>query len=130
MYRIICLYAALLVSACRSKKEPIFRPSAPAATDKSADFSLLTFRDAATDSVWNLRGEAVLGINFDDEGSDFGNTGGPHNNMVMYDRYHPKDMVLGLLGEDTATVNARSSSSFRQTCARRWPSTAGSASAR
>ena len=42
MYLIIFLYAALLLTACGSDKEPLFRPTVPAApaqavTDENAD---------------------------------------------------------------------------------------------
>lgn len=64
MYRTLAL-CVLLLFACGSDEEPVFRPTvpAPAATpdNEIAAFSLLTFRDVETGSTWNLRGEAIAG---------------------------------------------------------------------
>ena len=112
MYLIICLYAALLLTACGSDKEPLFRPTvpaapAPAATDKNADSRAPDKPSAPSPKTETLTTDTGYSGGYD---SDIYITSGYTQSTEVWfpqtpgigDNNHPKQMVFRLLGEDTA----------------------------
>ena len=112
MYLIICLYAALLLTACGSDKEPLFRPTvpaapAPAATDENADSRAPDKHSAPSPKTETLTTDTSYSGGYD---SDIYITSGYTQSTEVWfpqtpgigDNNHPKHMVFRLLGEDTA----------------------------
>ena len=127
MHRILALCTAIALYSCGSDEEPVFRPTVARPKARSVRRARTFFfathlpRRRDRQRVWNLRGEAISGSLVGETLTQipgysrrydrdlYISSGYTQSSKIWFpqtpgidDCFHPKDMVLGLLGADTA----------------------------